>query len=173
MARLGVILLLLGCACGAADPAPPNVVLLLADDLGWGDVGFHGSDIETPSIDALAAQGVELAQFYVLPVWLLPWATGRRFRHAALALGVAALVVAPWIVRNRLVLDAWVPSTTSSGLLALSGNHLGASGVIDDASFGRALAQLPRELRFRPEPVRDRLFRERALAFWTGTSDMT
>ena len=43
-------------------------MLLLADDLGWGDVGFHGSAIETPSIDALAAGGVDLSQFSVMPV---------------------------------------------------------------------------------------------------------
>ena len=115
---------------------------------------------------ALGGAALTRATFYVLPVLLLPWAMGRRYRHAALALGVAALVVAPWIARNRLVLDAWVPGTTTSGLMALSGNHPGASGVLDDASLGWAMAQLPRELWFRPEPERDRLLRDRALAFW-------
>ena len=38
----------------AKRPEPPNVVILLADDLGWADVGYRGSDIETPSIDRLA-----------------------------------------------------------------------------------------------------------------------
>lgn len=115
---------------------------------------------------ALGMAALTRATFYVLPVLLLPWAMGRRYRHAALALGVAALVVAPWIVRNRLVLDAWVPGTTTSGLMALSGNHPGASGVLDDASLGWAMGKLPRELWFRPEPERDRLLRDRALAFW-------
>lgn len=37
-----------------------NVIILLADDLGWGDVGFHGGSAATPNIDRLAAQGVQL-----------------------------------------------------------------------------------------------------------------
>lgn len=50
----------------AADK--PNIVILLADDLGWADVGFHGSPIQTPNIDRLAAEGIQLERFYVCPV---------------------------------------------------------------------------------------------------------
>ncbi|EED31740.1 arylsulfatase B [gamma proteobacterium NOR5-3] len=42
----------------------PNVVIILADDMGWNDVGYHGSDIHTPHIDQLAAEGLELDRFY-------------------------------------------------------------------------------------------------------------
>ena len=43
------------------------MVLILADDLGWNDVGYHGSPIRTPNIDALATGGVRFDQFYVWP----------------------------------------------------------------------------------------------------------
>src|SRR5262249_60507889 len=51
-------------ASGPGTADRPNIVYSLADDLGWKDVGFHGSDIKTPNIDGLAAQGTRLAQFY-------------------------------------------------------------------------------------------------------------
>lgn len=47
----------------------PNIVLILADDQGWGDFGFHGNEqIRTPHLDQLAADGLELTRFYVSPV---------------------------------------------------------------------------------------------------------
>jgi arylsulfatase I/J len=42
----------------------PNIVFILADDLGWKDVGYHGSDIKTPNIDELAQTGARFEQFY-------------------------------------------------------------------------------------------------------------
>ncbi|MDY0166598.1 MAG: sulfatase-like hydrolase/transferase [Thermoguttaceae bacterium] len=51
-----------------AEVARPNIVIVLADDLGWNDVGYHGSDIRTPHIDALAAGGARFEQHYVAPV---------------------------------------------------------------------------------------------------------
>ena len=52
----------------AAAGSQPNIVFILADDLGWADVGFHGTEIKTPNIDKLAAEGVRLESFYTLPV---------------------------------------------------------------------------------------------------------
>ncbi len=52
----------------AVAASPPNIVLIVADDLGWGDVGYHGSEIVTPAIDGLVAEGVELDRFYAYPV---------------------------------------------------------------------------------------------------------
>src|SRR5690349_11198319 len=48
----------------ATRPSPPNIVLILADDMGYSDLGCYGGEIATPNIDALAAQGVRLTQCY-------------------------------------------------------------------------------------------------------------
>lgn len=42
----------------------PNVILIMVDDMGFSDLGYHGSEIDTPNIDALAAGGVRFSQFY-------------------------------------------------------------------------------------------------------------
>lgn len=52
----------------AGQARRPNILYLLADDLGWADVGYHGSEIRTPNLDRLAQDGVELDQHYVCPM---------------------------------------------------------------------------------------------------------
>ena len=48
---------------------PPNIVLFLSDDMGWGQPGFNGGEeVATPSIDRIAEEGIRLTQFYVAPV---------------------------------------------------------------------------------------------------------
>src|ERR1700689_4701124 len=42
----------------------PNILLILADDMGFSDIGCYGSEIHTPSIDALAAEGLKFTHFY-------------------------------------------------------------------------------------------------------------
>ena len=46
----------------------PDFIFIIADDLGYNDVGYHGSDIKTPNIDILARSGVRLENYYVQPV---------------------------------------------------------------------------------------------------------
>ena len=46
----------------------PNLVVIVADDLGWADVGYHGGDIPTPHLDLMAEDGVQLDRFYVAPM---------------------------------------------------------------------------------------------------------
>ena len=43
---------------------PPNVIILMADDLGWSDLGAYGGEIKTPNLDALARDGLRYTQFY-------------------------------------------------------------------------------------------------------------
>ena len=51
----------------SSEAARPNILLIVADDIGYSDVGAFGSEIQTPHIDALAAEGVALTQFHVSP----------------------------------------------------------------------------------------------------------
>ena len=87
-----------GCArqlSGKSASARPNIVFILADDLGWKDVGYHGGILKTPNIDKLAAEGTRLEQFYVQPVCSPTRAslmTGRYPMRYGLQVGV----VRPW-----------------------------------------------------------------------------
>ena len=63
MHRLAIALLVLFCGSSIAA-TPPNVVLILADDLGYSDLGCYGSDIQTPNLDSLAKNGLRFTQFY-------------------------------------------------------------------------------------------------------------
>ncbi len=48
----------------AASAKRPNIVLIMADDMGYSDLGCYGSEIATPNLDRLAAGGVRFTQFY-------------------------------------------------------------------------------------------------------------
>jgi arylsulfatase A-like enzyme len=86
---------LLMSSLSAAETTKPNVVFFLIDDLGYTDIGFHGSEIRTPNIDRLANAGAKLDCFYVQPVCSPTRAalmTGRYpMRH-----GLQVGVVRPW-----------------------------------------------------------------------------
>ncbi len=66
MGLCGVLASLVVPALPLAAAAPPNVLLIVADDLGYSDLGCYGSEIATPNLDALAAEGVRLTQFYTM-----------------------------------------------------------------------------------------------------------
>jgi arylsulfatase A-like enzyme len=70
--RIAAVCILCLIACAAAAQ-PPHIVYILADDLGWKDVGFHGGGAKTPNLDKLAGEGVRLEKFYALP-----WSTSTR-----------------------------------------------------------------------------------------------
>ena len=61
---VSVLLPVIALAEGVA-PRAPNIVLLLADDLGFADLGAYGSEIQTPNIDGLAASGMRFSNFHV------------------------------------------------------------------------------------------------------------
>src|SRR6478672_258983 len=64
--RLALLVLL---ATAGPAAAAPNVVVILADDAGWGDLGVHGNtNLRTPHLDGLATAGARFQNFYVQPV---------------------------------------------------------------------------------------------------------
>ncbi|MDO8543037.1 MAG: arylsulfatase [Opitutaceae bacterium] len=62
--RLVILLAVAGTALPAATGARPNIVLIMADDMGFSDIGCYGSEIRTPNIDRLAREGMMFTQFY-------------------------------------------------------------------------------------------------------------
>lgn len=66
---LNSLLLLMAVSCSQVNTPPPNVVIALTDDQGWGDLGFNGNtNISTPNIDKMAREGAVFERFYVSPV---------------------------------------------------------------------------------------------------------
>ena len=72
----------------------PNIVIILADDLGNADLGYHGSDIKTPNIDKLANDGVRMESFYGMPVCTPSRAELLTGRYA-MRYGLQTLVIFP------------------------------------------------------------------------------
>lgn len=73
----------------------PNIIVMVADDLGWADVGFHGGEIDTPSLDQLAGEGVQLNRFYTTPI-CSPTRAALMTGRDPLRLGVAYATIMPW-----------------------------------------------------------------------------
>jgi arylsulfatase A-like enzyme len=78
MSRYQPTMLLLACWIVAAllphdwlradqSPRRPNILLIVADDLGWNDVGYHNPHLRTPRLDLLARSGVQLDCHYIQP----------------------------------------------------------------------------------------------------------
>ena len=55
-------------AQSTATSPKPHIVMFVSDDMGWNEVGYHGSKIASPHIDGLAREGVQLDRFYVHPI---------------------------------------------------------------------------------------------------------
>ncbi len=86
----------MGCSLLAAGAAPrPNIIYILADDLGWKDVGFHGGAIKTPYLDALAQRGARLERFYTQTYSSATRAALLTGRHP-MRYGFQTLSILPW-----------------------------------------------------------------------------
>jgi hypothetical protein len=113
------------------------------------------------------------ATFLILPFLILPWILTPRVRRdrkavtqVAVALLLAALIHSPWVIRNKLVLDAWVPGTTTVGYIALMGNQPGAVGSLDAGALNRTYADFPSDFWRQAETVRDAELKRRVFSFW-------
>jgi arylsulfatase A-like enzyme len=84
----------------------PHIIYIVADDLGWKDVGFHGSDIKTPNIDRLAQEGARLEQFYVQPMCTPTRAALMTGRYPC-RYGLQTLVI-PTPSKYGLATDEWL-----------------------------------------------------------------
>ncbi len=91
-----LLLLLALFAGGIEADERPNIIVMVADDIGWADVGFHGGEIDTPSLDRLAAEGVRLSRFYTTPI-CSPTRAALMTGRDPMRLGVAYAVIMPWM----------------------------------------------------------------------------
>ncbi len=97
----------LGVLSAQPTPAPrPNIVLIVADDLGWRDVGFHGAEFPTPHIDRIAREGVELDRFYATPI-CTPTRVALLTGRYPIRYGLQRVTIKPWT-------DLGIPSETET-----------------------------------------------------------
>jgi len=109
-------ILMLSCAAPAAQPKKPNILFIVADDLGYADVGFQGCrDIPTPNVDALAASGVRFTNGYVSGPYCSPTRAGlmtgryqERFGHEFNPAGGGGLPLSETTIANRLKTAGYV-----------------------------------------------------------------
>lgn len=87
--------LTLGLAATFVSAEQPNIIVFVADDLGWNDVGYHGSDIDTPALDRLAEEGMQLDRFYTTPI-CSPTRAALMTGRNPMRLGVAYGVIMAW-----------------------------------------------------------------------------
>ncbi|GAA4307349.1 arylsulfatase [Compostibacter hankyongensis] len=130
-----ILILLLFCLpaqafCQAQQTKKPNIIIILADDMGWGDVGFHGSEIRTPNIDRLAQEGVVLDQFYTAPI-CSPTRAGIMTGRYPNRFGLRQNVIPPWskfgVDTSEVFLPQMLADAGYKNRAAIGKWHLGAA----------------------------------------------
>jgi arylsulfatase B len=108
----------------------PNIVLIVADDLGWGDLGYNGSKIMTPNIDRLAGEGVILSRFYVAPI-SSPTRAGLLTGMYPNRFGIRENVIPPWrdfgLDTSAFIIPEYLGKHGYRNLAVLGKWHLGHS----------------------------------------------
>ena len=126
---LGVMVIFVLACTQAFAIDKPNIVIIVADDLGYADPGFRGSEIDTPSIDSLAIEGMVLQRFYTAPI-CSPTRAALMTGRDPMQLGIAYSVILPWDVggihpRERLMSETFNAAgyQTASHWKMASGPH--------------------------------------------------
>ncbi len=88
----------------ATKNAKPNIVIIVADDMGYNDVSFNGGDISTPSIDRIADEGVRFSRFYANTV-CSPTRAGLMTGRWPIQFGCMAAVMTPWRKRGLTITE--------------------------------------------------------------------
>ncbi len=128
----------------AAPPRRPNVLFILADDLGYGDVGCYGQkEIKTPNLDRLAAEGLRFTQFYAGSTVCAPsrcaLMTGLHTGHCYIR-GNARINLRP---RDRTVAEVFREAGYATGLFGKWGlGQEGSTGVPTRKGFDRFFGYL-------------------------------
>ena len=114
---LALLLQVIGSSSASTTETPPNIILILADDLGYGDVGVYGAElIETPNLDRLAGEGIRLTNFYASGNVCTPSRAGLLTGRYAIRDGLADKTIT---VKDSRGLPAGM--TTIAGLLQQHG----------------------------------------------------
>ena len=132
MARICLLLILAASSpvLWAQEAQRPNILLIVADDLGYADLGVFGSDIRTPNIDGLAAEGIRFTRFHTAPMCAPSRAmlyTGNN-NHVA---GMARQLIVPTLAH-----DLAIPGYEAH----LSDRVVPVSRVLQDAGYHTYLA---------------------------------
>lgn len=115
--------------------AKPNIMIIVADDLGYADVGFNGSrQIRTPNLDRFAATGVQLNRFYACPV-CSPTRAGLLTGRWPIRYGLMKTVVPPWSNYGLPPAETTIPE-----MLATAG--YGHRGIVGKWHLGHARPEL-------------------------------
>jgi arylsulfatase A-like enzyme len=110
------LLLILVALCSSLQAAPPNIIFVLADDFGYGDLGcMGGTDIATPNIDRLAAEGVKFTDFYANAPVCTPTRTGFMTGRWQQRCGIE-FAFGYQVEQFRRVNDEWVAEKDFHGL---------------------------------------------------------
>jgi len=139
---------------GAEGTRPPNIVLILADDLGWGDLGVQGNQvIDSPNVDELAREGVRLTDFYASAPVCTPSRAGLLTGRYPPRTGLASVLSAADDTFTRSMMRR----------LAIGAGKLGTTDMIGGGSVVKGLPLSEITI---AEALRERGYRTLAVGKW-------